>query len=544
MRRAAAPMCSARTASPSTPGPTIITAPFLLEELWTLCGAALRRRRRPAADARRSTGIRFDDGDDCSTAPATRTRCAPRSRASSPADVAGYERFMQLSEEICRIGFEQLGHVPFGSLTDMARMAPDLMRLQGYRSVYGLVAKLRERPAAAHRLQLPSAADRRQSVHRQRDLQPDRLPGAALGRAFRHGRHRRAGARAGRADRRAGRHGALQRRGRADHRGEPARATGVHAGHPARRSRPTSSCPTPTPPGPTGTCCRRSCAGALDRPEARAVALLDEPVRLVFRHQPPLSRRRRITRSCSGRAIASCCADIFERKVLADDFSLYLHRPTATDPSLAPPGCDAFYVLSPVPHLDSGDRLERRRPSRIGAPSRRFSSDTLLPGLEQQVVTLADHDAAGFPRPAARLSGRGVRAGAGADRKAPGSGRITAAKMSNGSISSARAPIPAPGVPGVLSSARVLDTVVPDAHDLVWTAPIASSRLISPPAARCCAAARAPSSPPRSLLPRRVRDAVDRALCVLPPGRRRDRPTTPTDGAALARLRERLDARL
>jgi len=47
-------------------------------------------------------------------------------------------------------------------------------------------------------------------------------------------------------------------------------------------------------------------------------------------------------------------ADIFERKILADDFSLYLHRPTATDPSLAPEGCDAFYVLSPVPHLQSG----------------------------------------------------------------------------------------------------------------------------------------------------------------------------------------------
>ena len=51
---------------------------------------------------------------------------------------------------------------------------------------------------------------------------------------------------------------------------------------------------------------------------------------------------------------ASCSTDIFDRKVLADDFSLYLHRPTATDPSLAPPGCDAFYVLSPVPHLQSG----------------------------------------------------------------------------------------------------------------------------------------------------------------------------------------------
>ena len=46
--------------------------------------------------------------------------------------------------------------------------------------------------------------------------------------------------------------------------------------------------------------------------------------------------------------------DIFRRKHLAEDFSLYLHRPTATDPSLAPAGCDAFYVLSPVPHLESG----------------------------------------------------------------------------------------------------------------------------------------------------------------------------------------------
>ena len=43
--------------------------------------------------------------------------------------------------------------------------------------------------------------------------------------------------------------------------------------------------------------------------------------------------------------------DIFKNKVLSDDFSLYLHRPSATDPSLAPENCDCWYVLSPVPHL-------------------------------------------------------------------------------------------------------------------------------------------------------------------------------------------------
>ncbi len=43
--------------------------------------------------------------------------------------------------------------------------------------------------------------------------------------------------------------------------------------------------------------------------------------------------------------------DIFKRKILAPDFSLYVHRPTATDASLAPTGCDCWYVLSPVPNL-------------------------------------------------------------------------------------------------------------------------------------------------------------------------------------------------
>jgi phytoene desaturase len=78
--------------------------------------------------------------------------------------------------------------------------------------------------------------------------------------------------------------------------------------------------------------------------------------------------------------------DVFHRGRLADDFSLYLHRPTATDASLAPPGCDAWYVLSPVPNLASGidwalagdayrDRIVRHLEER------------LLPGLTGHLVT-------------------------------------------------------------------------------------------------------------------------------------------------------------
>ena len=52
-----------------------------------------------------------------------------------------------------------------------------------------------------------------------------------------------------------------------------------------------------------------------------------------------------------GKRFRGLLTDIFDKKILAEDFSLYLHRPTATDPSLAPAGCDCWYVLSPVPHL-------------------------------------------------------------------------------------------------------------------------------------------------------------------------------------------------
>jgi phytoene desaturase len=52
-----------------------------------------------------------------------------------------------------------------------------------------------------------------------------------------------------------------------------------------------------------------------------------------------------------GRRYRGLLQDIFDKKILAEDFSLYLHRPTATDKSLAPKGCDSWYVLSPVPHL-------------------------------------------------------------------------------------------------------------------------------------------------------------------------------------------------
>ena len=80
--------------------------------------------------------------------------------------------------------------------------------------------------------------------------------------------------------------------------------------------------------------------------------------------------------------------DIFKNKVLSEDFSLYLHMPTITDPSLAPEGHEAFYVLSPVPHLGSGvDWTQAAKPYRDAIIQ--FLEDNYLPDLQANIV--AEH---------------------------------------------------------------------------------------------------------------------------------------------------------
>ena len=78
--------------------------------------------------------------------------------------------------------------------------------------------------------------------------------------------------------------------------------------------------------------------------------------------------------------------DIFHNDgELAEDFSLYLHMPTYTDPSLAPEGGEAFYVLSPVPNLKSGiDWRRQARPYRDAIM--RFLEERYLPDLEANLV--------------------------------------------------------------------------------------------------------------------------------------------------------------
>jgi phytoene desaturase len=157
--------------------------------------------------------------------------------------------------------------------------------------------------------------------------------------------------------------------------------------------------------------------------------------------------------------------DIFVKKHLARDFSLYLHRPTATDPSLAPAGADAFYVLAPVPNLKGHtDWRQEAEPYRRRIEA--FLEANVLPGLSKSVVT--SHVMTPLDFQTDLLAYQGAAFG-----MEPILSQSAWFRPHNRSEDVEHLYLvgagthPGAGLPGVLSSARILDQVVPDASQLV-----------------------------------------------------------------------------
>jgi phytoene desaturase len=151
--------------------------------------------------------------------------------------------------------------------------------------------------------------------------------------------------------------------------------------------------------------------------------------------------------------------DIFDRKSLASDFSLYLHRPTATDSSLAPDGCDAFYVLSPVPHMDSGiDWKAKAEPYRQAIEG--FLGETCLPGLKNEIVTSLLLTPEGFQHRLNSVKGAAFGLQPVLLQSAWFRPHNKSEELENLFLVGAGTH-PGAGLPGVLSSAKVLDGIVP-----------------------------------------------------------------------------------
>jgi len=153
--------------------------------------------------------------------------------------------------------------------------------------------------------------------------------------------------------------------------------------------------------------------------------------------------------------------DIFTNKILAEDFSLYLHRPTATDPSLAPEGCDTFYVLSPVPNLEGGQDWSREG-ERYRKAIERLLEETVLPGLSDAIVTSRFTTPQDFQDNLNAYRGAGFGLEPVLTQSAWFRPHNLSEDVRNLYLVGAGTH-PGAGLPGVLSSARVLDKVVPDA---------------------------------------------------------------------------------
>lgn len=327
-------------------GPTVITDPDCLRELWALSGRDMAAdvTLLPVSPFYRllwPDGTRFDYSND----DAALTR---EIAALEPADVDGYRRFLDYSEGVYREGYERLGHVPFLDLPSMLKAAPALARHQAWRSVYSVVSsfvkndKLRE-ALSFHTLLVGGNPFTTSAIY-----------------ALIHKLERDGGvwfARGGTNQLVAGMARQFERLGGTLRLGDPVteietlgdRAAGV-----------------------------RTASGW--RMDADAVAS-NADVMHSYRDLLPHNRRgERMAAKLSpkrfspslflvhfgikgrwpgiphhsilfGPRYKGLLTDIYQHGVLPRDVSIYLHHPTATDPSLAPEGHSAFYALAPVAHL-------------------------------------------------------------------------------------------------------------------------------------------------------------------------------------------------
>ena len=153
--------------------------------------------------------------------------------------------------------------------------------------------------------------------------------------------------------------------------------------------------------------------------------------------------------------------DIFHKKTLSEDFSLYLHRPTATDPSFAPPDCDSFYVLCPVPNLKGevdwtrdGPRLRDRIVAALGK--------TILPDLESTITDDFFMTPEDFRHDYLSAHGAGFSVSPLFRQSAWFRFHNRAEGIKNLYLVGAGTH-PGAGLPGVLCSAKVMDALIPDA---------------------------------------------------------------------------------
>ena len=362
-------------------GPTVITAPFLIDEIFAQCGRCTKDYVDivpvdPFYRIEFHNGRWFEyNGDEQET--------ERRVQAFSPKDVDGYRAMMRHAEAIFQKGFVELASRPFLNFSDMLKVAPDLIRLQNYRTVYGFASKyikdpLLRRVFSFHPLlvggnpfQTTSIYALIHSLERRWGVHYVMGGTGALVQAFGNLFRELGGEiclntpvkRILTADRRA--------IGIETVRGDQFQCDAVVSNADVANT-------------------YRKLLPAQDRPkytDARLARMHYSMSLFVIyfgtsKKYPDIRHHTIILTE----RYKELLHDIFNTKRLPEDFSLYLHRPTATDPSMAPAGCDCFYALIPVPNQKSGiDWTMQSKPFRDRIMQ--FLEARYLPGLEASLLT-------------------------------------------------------------------------------------------------------------------------------------------------------------
>jgi phytoene desaturase len=372
-------------------GPTVITDPSCLEELFALSGRKLADyvELMPVSPFYRlmwEDGAVFDYSND-------EDALFAQIAAKSPADVEGYKRFLAYSENVFREGYVKLGHEAFLDFKSMIQAAPQLMRYEAFRSVYAMVSRYIRDPQlreafSFHTLLVGGNPFKTSSIY-----------------ALIHALEKKWGVWFPRGGTHALVRGLMKLF--TDLGGQVRIGSGVRTIK-ADGGRVTGVA---TDDGWSAAFDAVASNGDIvhtyrdllgEHPRGRTMS-----ARLQRRSYSPslfvtyfgLKRQHPGVKHHTilfGPRYRELLDDIYSNGVVADDFSLYLHHPTATDPGLAPEGCSAFYVLSPVPHLGKApldwDRVAPKYADRILG----YLEKRLIPGLRDDLVTMRTFTPQGF----------------------------------------------------------------------------------------------------------------------------------------------------
>jgi len=363
-------------------GPTVITDPACLDELWRLTGHDMSldlelMRVMPFYRLNWPDGVNFDYSNDDETLRREIARIAP-------GDIGGYEDFLRYSTHVYQQGYLRLGAVPFLDFRSMVKAAPSLARYQAWRSVYSIVSRYVKSEKLRQAL----------SFH---TLLVGGNPMTASGiYALIHKLEREGGvwwARGGTNRLVAAMVRHFERLGGTVRLGDP--VTQVHTLGTRATEVETSS-------------------GWKERFDAVAsnADIMHSYRDLLAGSQRGATYAKKLARQrfspslfvvhfgvegswpgiphhmiLFGPRYKGLLQDIYEHGVLPRDFSIYLHHPTVTDPSMAPAGKSTFYALVPVAHMGKltvdweqiGPLLEKRILDEVGR--------RLIPDIHDRIVT-------------------------------------------------------------------------------------------------------------------------------------------------------------